>query len=127
MLRTSFLRLAALAAISIGIYSPLPAQEGHPLVGTWRGTVVTAPNVTKDVVVYMEWDGKALTGLINPGPDMVKLTKAELIPDGWKLHLEAQGVVADGTINQITSLRRTITGTWTQAGQKGTFTLQRPL
>ena len=89
--------------------------------------MTNGPNAAKEVVVYMEWDGKALTGMINPGPDVVKLTKAELTPEGWMLHLEGQGVVVDGKINQITSLRRTITGTWTQGGQKGTFTLQRPL
>jgi hypothetical protein len=126
MLRTRFVRLTALA-ICAAFSMLVSAQEGHPLVGTWRGTVVNGPNATKEVVVYMEWDGKALSGMINPGPDSVKFTKAELVPEGWKMHLEAQGVVVDGTINQITSLRRTITGTWTQGGQKGTFTLQRPL
>jgi hypothetical protein len=123
MSRQRFLRLAILAAFAM----LLPAQEGHPLVGTWRGTVTNGPNSTKDVVVYMEWDGKSLTGMVNPGPDVVKLTKAELVPEGWLLHLEGQGLVVDGKINEITSLRRTITGTWTQAGQKGNFKLERPL
>ena len=123
MLRNRFLRLAALAVFAL----TLTAQEGHPLVGTWRGTVTTAPNATKDVVVYMEWDGKAISGMIDPGPNSVKLEKADLNPEGWMMHLEGKGVVVDGKINNITNLRRTITGTWTEGGKKGTFTLQRPL
>jgi hypothetical protein len=107
----------------------LLAQEGHPLVGSWHGS--WGPNATdrKDLTVIMMWDGKDITGLANPGADGGKLQKASLDPDGWKVHFESDlknvHVVADGHIENVTNLRRIITGTWTQGATKGDFKITR--
>ena len=122
MTRIAFVRLALFATLS----TLLPAQEGHPLVGTWRG-MWKAGNTQKEVVLYLEWDGKNLSGMVNPGPDSIKLTKAELVPDGWMVKLEGQGLMVDAKVSNITNLRRTITGTWKQGNQSGPVTLQLAL
>ena len=107
----------------------LLAQEGHPLVGSWHGT--WGPNTTerKDLTVIMMYDGKQITGLVNPGPDGGKLQNATLDPDGWKVHFESDlksgHVVADGHIENVTNLKRTIVGTWMQGSSKGDFKLTR--
>ena len=49
------------------------AQEGHPLAGTWYGDYTTGKQKV-DITVVMKWDGKSITGLINPGPDSKPLT-----------------------------------------------------
>ncbi len=107
----------------------LVAQEGHPLVGSWHGTWGLNAADRKDLTVIMMWDGKTITGLVNPGADGGKLENASLDPDGWKVHFESNlknvHVIADGHIENVTNMRRTIVGTWTQGTSKGDFKLTR--
>jgi hypothetical protein len=112
------------------------AQEGHPLVGSWHGTWGPGPNAKdrSDVTVIMFWDGKTITGMLNPGPDAGKLQNASLDPNGWLVHFEGDvkdrsgakvHVVADGKIENVTNLHRFIAGTWTQGATKGDFKITR--
>src|SRR5689334_18559568 len=76
---------------------PLQAQEGHPLTGTWTGDV--GP---RHVTLAIEWDGRNITGTINPGPDAWKITSVRLDPAMWSIRLEADGkthVVVDGGLS----------------------------
>ena len=59
------------------VLTPLYAQEGHPLVGTWHGDWGPTTTHRNDVTLVLDWDGKNITGLINPGPESIKLSKAE--------------------------------------------------
>jgi hypothetical protein len=109
---------------------PLPAQEGHPLVGTWHGTWGPNAKDRTDVTLVLNWDGKDITGMINPGPDALKLQKATLEPSTWGIHFEADTqngvhVVIDGNIQDVTNVRRTIVGNWTQGNAKGEFKVTR--
>src|SRR2546423_813849 len=77
-------------AITFGLFLfAALAQEGHPLVGSWHGTWGPTPTHRNDVTVVMDWDGKNITGLINPGPDSVKFSKATLDASNWGVHIEA--------------------------------------
>src|SRR6187399_474753 len=66
------------------------AQEGHPLTGTWYGDF--GPNATKrnDLTVILSWDGKNVTGIINPGPDvvLVKVATLDSTINKWAVHFE---------------------------------------
>ena len=115
---------------------PLTAQEGHPLVGTWHGTWGTGTDAKSrnDLTLVMFWDGKAVTGMVNPGPDSMKLEGASLDPEGWKLHFEGNGkdksgktvrVVVDAKIENITNVRRTLVGTWKEGAVTGDLKLTR--
>ena len=89
----------------------LTAQEGHPFTGTWSGEV--GP---RHVTLALAWDGKTVTGTINPGPDAARITAARVDPAVWSIHLEADGhthIVVDGGLTNIGSAARTLTGTWT--------------
>jgi hypothetical protein len=118
---------AALAVVAI-------AQESHPLDGTWHGDWGTSATQRTPVVIYMKWQTRMLTGVLNPGPNSVPLKVATLDPSNWAVHLEADlkdpkgakvPVVIDGTIDDIGSYNRTISGTWMQGATKGTFKLRR--
>ena len=57
--------LAALAVCMI-VAAPALAQEGHPLKGSWLGTWAGNKIHGTDVLIVMTWDGKNITGTINP-------------------------------------------------------------
>ena len=58
--------------------------RGIQLKGVWLGDWGSDKTHRNPVTIQMDWDGKAITGNINPGPDAVRFTKAELDPaSGW--------------------------------------------
>ena len=107
------------------------AQEGHPLVGTWRGQWGPDAKQRHDVTVVMEYDGKQVTGVINPGFESMRLQKVTLDPTTWTVRLETEAkdggkvvpVVIDAKFEDVTNRHRSLIGTWTQAGVKGDFTI----
>jgi len=101
------------------------AQFGHPLKGSWSGDWGPNKDQRTRVLLEMQWDGKAITGAINPGPNALPLTAASLDPETWQVHLEARGIVIDGKLENIGSAHRVLSGTWMQTGRKGAFRLVR--
>jgi hypothetical protein len=113
---------------------PALAQFGHPLKGTWSGDWGPTKENRTHVLLELNWDGKAITGTINPGPKAVALQKVDFDPPNWTVHFEADGkdatgkaihYVVDGKVSNIGSQNRVLTGTWTQGGVKGDFKLTR--
>ena len=117
----------------LGIAASALAQYGHPLKGAWSGDWGPNPTNRTRVLVDLNWDGKALTGVIHPsgGGAAITLTKATAEPvvptyDAWTVHLEGpNGLVIDGKLVNLGSYYRTMSGTWTQGGVKGNFNLTR--
>jgi len=111
------------------------AQEGYPLVGTWYGDWGPTPQQRHDVTVVMTWDGKAIDGTIDPGPDAVPFKTATLDSSTWTVHIEAERAakgnsaavryVIDGKLSNLGSYNRTLTGTWMQGPNKGDCKLTR--
>ena len=105
------------------------SQEGFPLDGTWRGE--WGPHGGKSaVVIVMKWDGKTVSGMINPGPNVVRFSGPVLEPSDWTVHIEAQSrdgqpIVIDAKLDDIGSYNRTLTGTWQQAGVAQPFKMAR--
>ena len=123
-MRLPVLRVLTLAACVLAAANAL-AQYGHPLKGSWSGDWGPTKAQRTRVLLQMQWDGKAVTGAINPGPNAVPLTRASLDPDTWQVHLEANGILIDGRLENIGSAHRVLSGTWTQAGAKGDVRLVR--
>jgi hypothetical protein len=105
------------------------AQEGHPLTGTWVGEIGQ-----RHITVVLEWDGKNVTGTINPGPNASQIKSVRMDPAMWSVHIEASGadaashVVIDGGLANIGLASRTFTGTWTEGAlgeTKSPITLTR--
>ncbi|MEO5924772.1 MAG: hypothetical protein ABIR70_13185 [Bryobacteraceae bacterium] len=112
----------------------ISAQEGHPLKGSWIGVWEGNTVAGNDVLMILNWDGKAVSGMINPGTDNIKIDKASLDPAGWKVHIEADSkdkagaaihYVIDGAINQLEMANRSIVGTWSSQRGKGKFEIHR--
>ena len=120
--------------VALLIAAPVLAQFGHPLKGTWSGDWGTSKEKRTHVVLELNWDGKAITGNINPGPKAVAIQKAALDPDTWGVHLEGDGKDAagkpvhytiDGKLENIGAYQRVMSGTWMEGDRKGDFRVVR--
>ena len=109
------------------------AQEGHPLKGSWLGTWGPAKTHSNDIVLVLDWDGKAITGMVNPGTDDAPIKNATLNPDGWVFRFETDikdksGVlnyVIEGKIENLSFHNRTIVGTWKNQRESGALKISR--
>jgi hypothetical protein len=124
-----FCFLAGLAIAVAGL-----AQEGHPLVGTWYGDWGPTPTERNQIIIVMSWDGKKISGTINPGPDAIPLKVATLDSTKWTVRIEADTkdksgnpvhIVADGKLENIGSYNRTLAGTWNHGATKADFKIKR--
>jgi hypothetical protein len=112
------------------------AQFGHPLKGQWSGQWGPAAN-PKRLLLDLHWDGKAITGVVNPGAEAATVKSVTIDysnPAAWKVKLQAEGkdtsgkpvtISVDGTLENIGAYNRLFHGTWMEGGQKGEFTLTR--
>ncbi|HXH25884.1 MAG TPA: hypothetical protein VNI78_11580 [Vicinamibacterales bacterium] len=116
------------------VAAPAPAQEGHPVKGSWLGTWEGNKLHGPDIVVVMNWDGKNITGMINPGTDDIPFKSATLNPDGWQIRIEADAkdkagnpvnYVIEGKIEGLAFHNRSIIGTWRSQQGKGAFKISR--
>jgi hypothetical protein len=123
-----------LSIASLASQVPAAAQEGHPLKGSWVGTWGPSQNHSDDVLILIRWDGKAITGMINPGTDNIPIKNAALTPQGWLVHLEGDGkdksgkvitYVIDGKIENLGLPHRSIVGTWKTQNESGPFRITR--
>jgi hypothetical protein len=118
-------RTFVLAAAFVVFTVSARTQEGHPLTGTWAGDWGTPGAPRTHITMVMNWDGKVVSGVINPGPDAISLTAVSVDWGTWTVRIDAKGVAAEGKLEDIGSYHRRIVGTWTQSGTKGDFKLTR--
>jgi hypothetical protein len=124
--------VAALGVVLAGAVSA--AQYGHPLKGTWSGDWGPTSETRHRILLELHWDGETIDGTINPGPNAVPLRAASLDPSTWRVRLEAEGkdgsggtvpYLVEGTLENLGSYNRVISGTWTQGGERGDFRVTR--
>ena len=122
--------LLAIVALTTSAF----AQFGHPLKGSWSGDWGPTKDKRTRVLLELHWDGKEVTGTINPGPDAVSLKKATVDVSSWDVRFEAEGkdpsgkpvpYVIEGKLQNLGAYYRFITGTWTQGAVKGDFKVTR--
>lgn len=101
------------------------AQEGHPLKGSWIGEWTGNETHGDFVLMVLDWDGKNVTGVINPGTDNMAIEKVELDPSDWSVTIEANGYVLEGTIEQLEIPSRSISGTWKNGDRSGSLAISR--
>jgi len=108
-------------------------QEGHPLTGTWSGDWGPSAAQRTHITMVMTWDGKSVSGTINPGPDAIPVDTIGLDVTKWLVRFDANAknasgpvrITAEGRLDDIASAHRTISGTWQQGSTKGDFKLTR--
>jgi hypothetical protein len=101
------------------------AQEGHPLKGSWIGEWTGNETHGDFVLLVLDWDGKNVTGVINPGTDNMNIEKVDLDPSDWSVTIEAGGYVLEGTIEQLEIPSRSISGTWKNGDRSGNLAISR--
>jgi hypothetical protein len=112
------------------------AQFGHPLKGQWSGEWGPKDNPSR-LLLDIHWDGKELTGRINPGTPAEGTLKKVTIDyspvTSWKVQIDAEAmdggkvvpIRVDGTLENLGAYYKVFHGTWTQGSQKGEFTVTR--
>ena len=127
-------RIIFASLIGLTVQTAALGQEGFPLDGTWRGDWGTTEADRTPVVVIMKWDGNNINGMINPGPGSLPFTAAELNPEDWTVHIEAEDrddagnavlIVIDGQLDNIGSYNRTLEGAWRRGDVEGDFRITR--
>ena len=131
------LKALALVALLAALPAMAFAQFGHPLKGQWSGEWGPKNNPNR-LLLDLHWDGKEITGRINPGMDtegtVKKVTFDYSNVDAWKVQLEGEAkdasgklvpVRVDGTLENLGAYTKLFHGTWMQGGQKGEFTVTR--
>jgi hypothetical protein len=123
-------------ALTLALPAVAQAQFGHPLKGQWSGQWGTAASPTR-LLLDLDWDGKAITGVINPGPEAATIKNVTVDytdPTAWVVKIQAEGkdasgkpvpISVDGKLENIGAYNRLFHGTWTQGGRKGEFTVTR--
>lgn len=123
----------ACAPVLVAAAMPVVAQEGHPLKGSWIGAWESNETHGESVLLVLDWDGDAITGVINPGTDDIPITDASLDPADWSVRIEADAdsagrtvsYVIEGHIEDLELPNRTIVGTWRHGSGRGAFEVQR--
>jgi hypothetical protein len=129
-------RTFSLAGILVALALAVPgqAQEGHPLRGSWIGE--WSGNQTHDefVLIVLDWNGREISGMINPGTDNIEITDADLDPADWSIRIEADtedssgravDYVIEGNIHDLELPNRYITGSWQNGSGRGDFEIRR--
>ena len=117
-----------------GMLATAWSQEGHPLTGTWEGDWGASPTQRTHVTLVLNWDGKSVTGMLNPGPAQAPIADVYVDWANWTVRIEADTkdssgkpvhISAEGRMDDIGSYHRKITGTWNQGATKGDFRITR--
>jgi hypothetical protein len=120
--------------VCLGFIVSAFAQEGHPLTGTWAGDWGPTATQRNHLTFVLTWDGKNISGTINPGPDAIPIASVFVDWTNWTVRIEADGkdqagksvhIAAEGKLEDVSSYHRKITGTWNQGVAKGDFRLTR--
>ncbi len=131
-MRAALLR-AAIVAVVLVLPAVAVAQFGHPLKGQWSGQWGPA-NSPNRLLLDLHWDGKDITGVINPGPEAATVKSVTFDytdPTAWVVKITAEGkdtsgkpvaISVDGKLENIGAYTKLLHGTWPQAGKKGEFT-----
>jgi hypothetical protein len=116
----------AIASVAAGLITlSASGQEGHPAKGSWIGEWEGNTINGESLLMIMNWDGKNITGIINPGTDNIEISRASLNPDNWSIHIEAGSYVLDGDFARLELPNRSISGTWRNGNSSGDFEIVR--
>jgi len=112
------------------------AQFGHPMKGQWSGEWGPKNNPNR-LLLNLDWDGKEITGVINPGPNAATVKSVTFDytdPTAWVVKITAEGkdasgkpvpVTVNGKLENLGAYTKLFHGTWIQGSQKGDFVVTR--
>src|SRR5688572_14188857 len=116
--------LVACLAISGQAFAQAKAGADQ-LSGSWAGDWGPTATHRNPVTVDLKLDGTALTGVVNPGPNAIKLEKSTFDPKTGTVHMEAMAAGRGGAVAHFIIDGKlesnTMTGSWNHDGRKGDF------
>ncbi len=130
---SNIIRKAVLLVAGLLLAVSAGAQEGHPLKGSWIGEWKGNQASGDFLFLVLDWDGKKVSGTINPGTDDMVIKTATLNPADWTVHIEADGkakdkpvsYTLDGKIVNLELPSRSIVGTWKSQNGSGALEVVR--
>jgi hypothetical protein len=134
-MRSRMLPMLALL-MALALPHTVGAQFGHPMKGQWSGEWGPKNNPNR-LLLNLDWDGKEVTGIINPGPNAATVKSVTFDytdPTAWGVKITAEGkdasgkpvaITVDGKLENLGAYTKLFHGTWIQGGQKGDFTVTR--
>lgn len=129
-MRRKILIVICVTVCGLAVAAAFAQSDLDPLTGTWTGDWGTTEHDRNQVTLQLDWDGKALSGTVNPdGPHPVPLQKAMFDPETSLVHMEVDargrggrpihymidGKVENGAMN----------GTWNHDRMQGDFTITK--
>ena len=126
------LRIFGLAVVALALTSGLVSAQSKPadpLSGTWTGDWGPSASDRNAVTVDLKWDGKALSGTVNPGETAVELKSCTFDAKTGTVHMEADAknrrgadvhFVIDGKVEG-----GAMSGSWNHDARKGDFKITR--
>lgn len=130
----SALQWTILLLVAFGATLSASVQEGHPLTGTWSGDWGPSATDRTHLTFVMNWDGKNVSGVINPGADAITMSSVFVDVANWTVRIEADAkdpsgkpvrIAAEGRLEDLGSYHRRLVGTWRQGAVNGDFRLTR--
>jgi hypothetical protein len=119
--------LGLVCLVSLAIAASAFAQ-GDPLSGTWTGDWGPSPRDRNPVTLQLKWDGKALTGTVNPGSDAITLQKSTFDARTGAIHMEADAKRGGTTIHYVIEGKvdkGTMSGSWNHDNRRGDFKITK--
>ena len=125
----SFFVVCLMIAVAAGSACAQQKMAADPISGTWSGDWGPSARQRTQVVLEFHFDGKALTGTVNPGPAAIPLQKATFDPKSGVVHLEVDAIGTDGsTVHYVVDGKldkNTMSGNWARDNGKGDFKLTK--
>jgi len=121
-----------IAALFSGCAAKNNPADPAQLNGSWSGHWGPSSDRQTEVVLELKWDGKALTGTINPGLRAIELSEATFDPQTRMIHMELDYPIPGGGTDHYSTDHyvidgkvedKTMRGTWLRHNGSGDFTI----
>jgi hypothetical protein len=118
------------SSLALALAASVYAQSaGNALSGTWKGDWGPSASDRNAVTVELKWDGKMLTGTVNPGPNAVAIEKGSFDSKTNAVHFEADAKNRRGDeIHYVVEGKleaKTLSGSWSHDDRKGDFKISK--